>query len=81
MFGRFTQSIWKGLKYGGLSLGVAALVGIDGVVPGFILDVLLKSGVPGVIATFVASYGTPLLAGVVAVALEQVRKHRNSIFG
>lgn len=80
MFSKFGKSVWKGVKYAGLSLGAAGLVGIDGVVPGFILDVLTTSGVPETIAGIAAFYGTPVLAGAVTVALEQVRKHRDKIF-
>lgn len=78
--GKFGKSIWKGVKYAGLSLGAAGLVGINDVVPGFILDVLTTSGVPEAVAAVAALYGTPVLASAVLVALEQVRKHRDQIF-
>ena len=78
--GRFGKSILKGLKYAGLSVAAGALVGTGDVVPGLILDVLTKSGVPEVIGVLVSSYGTPLLGGAVVVALEQVRKHRDKVF-
>ena len=78
--GRFGKSILKGLKYAGLSVAAGALVGVDGVVPGLILDVLTKSGVPEVIGGLVSMYGTPVLGGAIVVALEQVRKHRDKIF-
>lgn len=77
---RFGKSLWKGVKYGGLTLGAGALVGVGDVVPGFIVDVLTTSGVPEAIAAVAGAYGTPALAGVVAIALEQVRKHRDKIF-
>ena len=77
---RFGKSIWKGLKYAGLSVGAAGLVGVNGVVPDFVLDVLTKSGVPETIGTVAAFYGTPFLAGAITVALEQVRKHRDKVF-
>ena len=78
--GRFGKSLLKGLKYAGLSVGAGALVGVGDVVPGLILDVLTKSGVPEVVGSLVSMYGTPLLGGALVVALEQVRKHRDKIF-
>jgi hypothetical protein len=77
---KFGKSIFKGIKYAGLSLGAAALAGTNDVIPGFILDVLTKSGVPEVIAGVASGYGTPVLAAAILVALEQVRKHRDEIF-
>ena len=78
--GRFGKSILKGLKYAGLSVAAGALVGTGDVIPGLILDVLTKSGVPEVLGGLISVYGTPLLGGAVVVALEQVRKHRDKIF-
>lgn len=81
MIKRFGKSLFKGFKYATLGLGAAALSGVSDAVPGFILDVLLKAGTPEMIASVVAAYGTPAFAAVVAIALEQVRKHRDAIFG
>ena len=77
---RFGKSIWKGVKYAGLALGAAGLSGINGIIPGYILDVLTKSGVPEAIAALASLYGTPVLSAAVLVALEQVIKHRDKIF-
>lgn len=81
MFGKFGKSILKGAKYAGLSLGVAALSGVNDAVPGFILDVLLKSGAPETIALVVSGYGTPFLAAWALIALQQAIHHRDKIFG
>ena len=78
--GRFGKSIWKGIKYTGLVVGAGALVGVGDVVPNLVLDVLTKSGVPEAIGAMVSIYATPVIGGAIAVALEQVRKHRDKIF-
>ena len=77
---KYLKSALKGVKYAGLVVASGALVGVGDVVPNLVVDVLSKVGVPEVVAGFAAMYGTPALAGVVAVALEQVRKHRDEIF-
>jgi len=77
---KFGKSIFKGVKYAGMTVAAGALVGVNDVVPNLIIDVLTKTGVPETIAGMASMYGTPLLGGVVFVALEQVRKHRDSIF-
>ena len=78
--GKYGRTLLKALKYALLGLGAAALAGIGDALPGFLQDVLLKSGVPEAIAAFVGSYVTPYLAAVVAIAIQQLLKHRDDIF-
>ena len=74
------KSIWKGVKYDGLSIGAGALIGAGDIVPNLIVETLAKVGVPEVIGALAGGYVTPLLAGVIAVATQQVVSHRDKVF-
>ena len=78
--GKYLKSIGKAAKYAGLALGAGALTGVGNVVPGFVIDVLGKAGVPEIVGTIAGGYLTPLLGGVIAVALQQVMSHRDEIY-
>ncbi len=75
------KSIWKGVKYAGISLGAAAVgaAAQPDVVSAAIVGAITGVGAPAYVAVLAGQYAVPIVAAALAGTAQQLWKHRDKV--